>query len=163
VLAKTSFETRHDMDARKRKQMVKLLNQQLADTFDLMSQTKHAHWNVKGPNFIGLHKMFDDFVEGLEDYIDAIAERATALGGLATGTLRMAAETTRLEEYPTDVFADMDHVRTLADRYAQLGASTRRAISMAEDADDQDTMDLFIDVSRDLDKWLWFLEAHLQA
>jgi starvation-inducible DNA-binding protein len=160
---KSAFKTRNDLDADTRKRMIKLLNQQLADTLDLMSQTKHAHWNVKGPNFIGLHKMFDEFVDGLEDYIDVIAERATALGGPAAGTLRMAASASRLPDFPSDVVNDLDVVTVLADRFAAVGASTRRAVKKAEDADDQDTMDLFVDASRDLDKWLWFLEAHLQA
>ena len=163
IVTRKSFETRNDMDARVRKQMVRLLNQQLADTFDLMSQTKHVHWNIKGPHFIGLHKMLDEFVEGLEDYVDVIAERATALGGPAAGTIRMAADGTRLDDYPMEITRDMDHVRALADRYAALGEYTRKAIKIAESADDQDTMDLFVDVSRDIDKWLWFLEAHLQA
>ena len=163
IITRKSFETRNDLDARIRKQMVKLCNQQLADTFDLMSQTKHVHWNIKGPNFIGIHKMLDEFVEGLEDYIDMIAERATALGGPAAGTIRMASESSRLPDYPADITRDLDHVRALADRYAALGKTTRHAISIAESADDQSTMDMFIDVSRDVDKWLWFLEAHLQA
>ncbi|MCS7055674.1 MAG: DNA starvation/stationary phase protection protein Dps [Thermoflexales bacterium] len=161
--ALATFDTRHDLPAAVRGQMIALLNQQLADTFDLMSQTKQAHWNVKGPQFIALHKMFDEFAEGLEGYVDDIAERITALGGYAAGTLRMAAKASTLPDYPTDVVADMDHVRALADRYAALAASTRKAIDVATDAGDQDTADLFIEVSRDLDKWLWFLEAHIQA
>ena len=163
IVARKTFETRNDMDARVRRQMVRVLNQQLADTFDLMSQTKHVHWNIKGPHFIGLHKRLDEFVAGLEEYVDVMAERATALGGPAAGTLRMAADATRLTEYPIDVTRDMDHLRALADRYAALAESSRKAIKIAESADDQDTMDLFVDVSRDLDKWLWFIEAHLQA
>lgn len=161
--ASVAFDTRNDLPADVRSRMIALLNQQLADTFDLMSQTKQAHWNVKGPRFIALHEMFDDFAEGLEGYVDQIAERVTALGGYATGTLRMAAKASSLPEYPADVIADMDHVRALAERYAALAAGTRRAIDTAAEAGDQDTADLFTEVSRSLDKWLWFLEAHLQA
>lgn len=161
--ASARFDTRNDLAPDVRRDMVALLNQQLADTFDLMSQTKQAHWNVKGPQFISLHEMFDEFAEGLEGHIDDIAERATALGGYATGTVRMAAGASRLPEYPTDAIADMDHVRALIERYAALAASTRRAIEIADEAGDKDTADLFTQVSRDLDKWLWFLEAHVQA
>jgi starvation-inducible DNA-binding protein len=107
--------------------------------------------------------MFDDFAEGLEDYVDVIAERATALGGYATGTVRMAASASALPEYPTDVIKDLDHVRALVERYSALGKTSRAAIDLADKAGDKDTADLFTAVSRDLDKWLWFLEAHLQA
>ncbi len=161
--ALAAFDTRNDLPAKARNKMIALLNQQLADTFDLMSQTKQAHWNVKGPQFIALHEMFDDFAEGLEGYVDEIAERATALGGYAAGTVRMAAKSSTLPDYPTDVVADMDHVRALAERYAALAASTRQAIDAADEVGDKDTADLFTEISRDLDKWLWFLEAHLQA
>ncbi|BCX05064.1 MAG: DNA starvation/stationary phase protection protein [Candidatus Roseilinea sp.] len=161
--ASATFDTRHDLPAEVRSRMIALLNQQLADTFDLMSQTKQAHWNVKGPQFIALHEMFDEFAEGLAGYVDEIAERITALGGYAAGTVRMAAKASTLPDYPADVIADMDHVRALADRYAALAASTRKAIDVAGEAGDLDTADLFTEVSRDLDKWLWFLEAHVQA
>src|SRR6476620_12591424 len=87
----TTFTTRNDIPAENRAKLVSLLNQQLADTFDLMSQTKFAHWNVKGPNFYQLHKLFDELAEGLEEHVDEIAERVTALGGVATGTARQAA------------------------------------------------------------------------
>jgi starvation-inducible DNA-binding protein len=161
--AKAMFKTSIGMDKATRERMVALLNEHLACTFDLMSQTKQAHWNVKGPHFIGLHEMFDEFAEGLENHVDEIAERATALGGYATGTVRMAASASQLDEYPVDVINDLDHVKALAGRYAALGKMIREAIEVAATAGDADTADLFTEVSRDLDKWLWFLEAHVQA
>ncbi len=156
------FKTRNDMEADTRKKVIALLNEHLACTFDLMSQTKQAHWNVKGSHFIGLHELFDDFAEGLEDYVDKIAERATALGGVAMGTARMAARSSQLEEYPTDITSGMAHVKALSQRYSALGAMIRHGIDQADKLGDKDTADLFTDLSRDLDKWLWFLEAHLQ-
>lgn len=157
------FETRNDLGEEARQKMVDLLNQQLADTFDLMSQTKQAHWNVKGPHFIALHEMFDEFAAGLAAYVDMIAERCTALGGYAMGTSRMAAANSSIEEYPTTIIRDMDHVQALADRYSAMAQNAREAIEEADEAGDKDTADLFTEISRDLDKWLWFLEAHLQA
>lgn len=157
------FETRNDLGQDTRQKVCDLLNQHLANMTDLYSQTKHAHWNVKGPHFIGLHELFDELAEGVEGYIDIIAERCTALGGFAKGTARMAAANSALEEYPSDVIRDIDHVKTLAERYATVGQGVREAIDEADDAGDQDTADMFTDISRDLDKWLWFLEAHLQA
>lgn len=156
------FETRIDLEADVRQEMVDLLNKQLADTFDLFSQTKQAHWNVKGPQFYQLHELYDELAAELLGYVDMIAERATALGGLALGTVRMAAGSTNLKEYPEDAVASMVSVETLAERFAALAGSTREAIDTAEGSDDMDTADLFTEVSRFLDKSLWFLEAHLQ-
>ncbi len=142
--------------------MISLLNSQLAELFDLFSQTKQAHWNVKGPNFYQLHELYDDLAEQLLSHIDKIAERATALGGVATGTVRMAAQATRLEEFSDGPVGSMESVRLLVERYAGVAKSTRQGIGEAEEAEDQDTQDLLTEVSRDLDKSLWFLEAHIQ-
>lgn len=156
-----TFKTSIDLPAKTRESVIVLLNQQLADTFDLLSQIKQAHWNVKGMNFIALHKLFDELVDTLEDQVDEIAERVTALGGLAMGTARMAAANSTLPEFPA-VTAGEDVLKALVERYAALAKSTRAAIDTADKAGDADTADLFTGVSRDLDKHLWFLEAHLQ-
>ena len=157
------FDTRIDLDDDLRQQMITVLNAQLADTFDMFSMMKQAHWNVKGPQFIALHELFDEIADGLVPYVDMIAERATALGGMAMGTVRMAAQASRLDAYPADIVDSMETVRVVADRLADLAASTRAAADRAEELHDMDTNDLFIEVSRDLDKWLWFVEAHLQG
>jgi starvation-inducible DNA-binding protein len=158
-----TFKTRIDLPADNREKLTSLLNQQLADTFDLYGQAKQAHWNVKGPQFHPLHELFDDLADQLREYVDLIAERATALGGTALGTVRMAAGASRLTEYPLDLGGSMQHVEALAARFAALAATTRSAIKAAEKENDADTADLFTEVSRGLDKSLWFLEAHLQA
>ena len=147
-----TFSTRIDIADSSRDELVELLNARLADTFDLYSQLKQAHWNVKGSDFIQLHELYD-----------TIAERATALGGLALGTARMAAAASTLDEYPADAVAGMDTVAAIADRLGVYGASVRAAIEVALELDDQDTADLFIEVSRAIDKHLWFVEAHQQA
>lgn len=157
-----AFSTSIDLPADSREQMIAVLNQQLADTFDLYSQTKQAHWNIKGAQFIALHELFDKFAAELTEYVDMIAERATALGGLALGTARMAAENSRLPESVLEVTDSLPVVEALVERYAALAASTRAAIETAEDQHDVATADLFTEVTRGLDKDLWFLEAHLQ-
>ena len=157
------FETRIDLPADGREKLVALLNQQLADTFDLYGQAKQAHWNVKGPQFQQLHDLFEVLANQLSGYADMIAERATTLGGTALGTVRMSAEASRLPEYPLDPGGSMQHVEALAERFAALAATTRSAIKAAEEEDDVTTADLLTEVSRGLDKSLWFLEAHLQA
>ena len=143
-------------------QSVELLNLHLAAAIDLHAQMKQAHWNVKGPYFIALHELFDSLAEGIEEPVDTIAERVTALGGVAMGTARLAARNSRLPELPHDSYDGMKMVALLADRYALLGASTRAAIDTASKEGDAGTSDLFTAISRELDKSLWFLEAHLQ-
>jgi starvation-inducible DNA-binding protein len=158
------FATRNDLPEETRERVVELLNQQLADTLDLYTQTKQAHWNVKGSEFYQLHELFDELAEPLLKFADEIAERATALGGMALGTARMAAGSSRLEEYPVDALDSLLHVEALCERYANYAATTRAAIDTAiEKYGDQGTGDMFNDISREIDKSLWFLEAHLQA
>ncbi len=157
-----TLDTHNDLPADTREQMIAMLNQELADMSDLHSQTKQAHWNVKGEQFIALHKLFDEFAEALTGYVDEIAERAVQLGGTAMGTNRMSAAESRLPEYPSEVMGSMDHASALTERYAMVAASTRAAVSTAEEAEDLDTVDLMSAVSLGMDKWLWFLEAHLQ-
>ena len=158
-----TFSTRINIADSSRDELVDLLNARLADTFDLYSQVKQAHWNVKGSDFIQLHELYDQIAESVLEYMDTIAERATTLGGLATGTTRMAAAASTLEEYPVDAVAGMDTVTAIADRLGAYGASIRAAIEVALELDDQGTADLFIEVSRTIDKHLWFVEAHQQA
>src|SRR5262245_59502806 len=159
----TTFPTRNNIPAENRTKLISLLNQQLADTFDLVSQTKFAHWNVKGPNFIALHKLFDKLAETLRDHVDEIAERATALGGVAMGTVRQTAAMSHTPEFPSGVHKGNEVVAALADRFAALGKSVRAAIDQSDELGDKDTADLFTQVSRDLDQSLYFLEAHLQG
>jgi len=162
-MAKPKSHTTHiDLDAETREQMVALLNQQLADTFDLYSQTKQAHWNVKGPDFFQLHELYDKIAGEVLDYVDLIAERATSLGGTALGTARMASAASRIPDFP-DVVDSMATVNALVERYANLAASSRAAIDTASNHGDQSTADVFTEISRGLDKSLWFLEAHVQA
>lgn len=160
---KMMFFTRNDLSPEVREQTVALLNQQLADVFDLYSQAKQAHWNVKGAQFHSLHELFDELAAQLAGYVDDIAERATALGGLALGTVRLSAAGSRLPEYALDVTDSLPTVDVLAERYAALAAHMREAIAIAERHGDADTADLITEVSRGLDKALWRLEAHLQA
>lgn len=158
-----SFRTRIGIPPADRTRLVALLNANLADAFDLVSQTKQAHWNVKGSDFWQLHKLFDEIAEAAEDWVDEIAERITALGGYANGTARMAAAASRLPEFPTDITDSMDFVAALADRVAAFSNAARDAIDEADEKlGDADTADLFTEISRDADKYLYFLEAHLQ-
>ena len=156
-------KTKNDLPEKVRVQMITLLQERLAEALDLGSQAKQAHWNVKGPSFIALHELFDKVAEVAEDGIDELAERITALGGIADGTVQTVAKRSRLAPYPTDLVKGRDHVAKLADAIAAVGKSARAAIDESDKLGDKDTADLFTGISRELDKQLWFVEAHLQA
>jgi starvation-inducible DNA-binding protein len=150
--------------AESREKLIDLLNARLADSFDLYSQLKQAHWSVRGPDFIQLHELYDTVAESVLGFVDEIAERATSLGGLATGTVRMAAEASALDEYPLDATSGPDTMNVVADRLAAYGAAVREAIETADSKlGDMDTSDLFTEISRAIDKHLWFVEAHHQS
>ncbi len=151
----------HDLPPAVREDMIELLNQELADMSDLHSQTKQAHWNVKGPQFMQLHALYDQLAGELVGYVDDLAERAVQLGGLAQGTNRMSASNSRLPELP-DITAGLDVTAALVERYGHVAATTRKGIQIAADAGDQDTSDLMTEISRGMDKWVWFLESHLK-
>jgi starvation-inducible DNA-binding protein len=157
------FKTKNDLPEEARAKAVELLNARLADCIDLQTQCKQAHWNVKGPNFIALHELFDKVNEAVEDYVDDIAERAVQLGGVAEGTARMVAKRSGLAEYPAKPVDGRSHVEALSSALAAFGKAARQAIEQSNELGDLDTADLFTEVSRGIDKWLWFVEAHLQA
>ena len=157
------FPTRNDLPEAVRRKMVELCNARLADAIDLQTQTKQAHWNVKGPNFIALHELFDKVNEAVEDYVDDIAERAVQLGGVAEGTARAVARRSSLPEYPAKAVDGPGHVEALSSALAAFGTAARKGIDQANELGDLDTADLFTEVSRGIDKWLWFVEAHSQG
>lgn len=154
------YKTKCDLSKKTREGAVKELNARLADSIDLMTQAKQAYWNVKGPNFIALHELFDKVVEDAEGWADDIAERAVALGGIAYGTARVVAKRSTLDEYPLDISTGSDHVDALSSALANYGKSARAAIDIADKLGDADTADLFTGISREADKYLWFVEAH---
>jgi starvation-inducible DNA-binding protein len=157
------YETENDLLLKNRLELNALMNQRLASAVDLQLQMKQAHWNVKGPSFIGLHELFDKVDEAVESYVDMIAERIVQLGGIAEGTVRVAAVRTRLAEYPLQIAEGMAHVEAVALALSTFGKEARTTIDEANALDDADTADLFTEVSRGIDKWLWFVEAHSQA
>ena len=156
------FPTKNDLPAETRARVVVLLNQRLADCIDLQTQCKQAHWNVKGPEFIALHKLFDEINEEVEEYVDLLAERVVQLGGIAEGTARCAAERSRLSEYPREITSGEEHVEALSTALAAFGRIARKGIDEASEVGDADTTDILTEISRGIDKWLWFVEAHLQ-
>ena len=157
------YKSHINIPSEKRTQLIGMLNQHLADTIDLHAQVKQAHWNVKGMNFYQLHLLFDELATELTGFIDLLAERVTTLGGIAQGTVRIAATTSVLPEYPLAAIDGKEHISALVKRYSQYGSRLRIAIDDSDALGDKDTADLYTEVSRAIDMRLWFLEAHLQS
>jgi len=156
------MHTRNTLESNARTASIALLNARLADTIDLALAAKQAHWNVRGPGFFAVHEMLDKLRTALDKHVDTVAERVAALGALARGTTQDAA-TSALPPYPAEIRAIPDHLAALAERLALLGGTVRENINEADEAGDADTADIFTALSRDLDKWLWFIEAHQPA
>ena len=156
-------KTKNDLPEKVRIQVIGLLQERLADCIDLTQQAKQAHWNVKGPSFIALHELFDSVYEHAGSHTDLIAERIVQLGGVTEGTVRAAAKRSRLPEYPATIAAGKDHVEALARALAYFGETVRKAIDQSDEVGDKDTADIFTEISRAIDKDLWFVEAHSQA
>jgi starvation-inducible DNA-binding protein len=157
------YPTKNDLPEAGRSEAIRLLNERLADCIDLQTQCKQAHWNVKGPTFIALHKLFDEINEAVEEYVDLLAERAVQLGGVAEGTARVVSERSRLDVYPLVLSSGHDHVEALSGALATFGRTVRLGIEEMNDLSDADSADILTEISRGVDKWLWFVEAHRQG
>jgi starvation-inducible DNA-binding protein len=162
-LAETVVRTKNDLPQEARIEAISLLNSRLADAIDLQSQCKQAHWNVKGPHFIALHKLFDNVYTAAGEYVDLIAERIVQLGGVAEGTVRIAAERSTLIDYPQRLRSGDEHVAALSDALATFGRGVRMGVIELDDLGDAATVDILTEVLRGVDQWLWFVEAHQQG
>jgi len=156
------FQTKNDLPEATRVEVIGLLNQRLADCIDLQTQCKQAHWNVKGPTFIALHKLFDEINESVEEYVDLIAERIVQLGGIAEGTIGAVEGRSTLVDYPLALSRGAEHVAALSDALAAFGRTARVGIEEMNELEDAGSADILTEISRGVDQWLWFVEAHQQ-
>jgi starvation-inducible DNA-binding protein len=156
------YATKNDLPEASRREVIGLLNQRLADSIDLQTQCKQAHWNVKGPAFIALHTLFDEVNEDIEGYVDLIAERIVQLGGVAEGTVGVVTERSTLVDYPLGLSTGAEHVAALSDALGMFGRTVRLGIEEMNELEDAGSADILTEISRGVDKWLWFVEAHQQ-
>lgn len=157
-----SHETRNDTSSNAKEVSIALLNARLADAINNALLTKQAHWSLKGRQFISVHEMLDGFRGQVDEWTDLMAERVVQLGGTALGTTQVVGTATTLPAYPTDIYRVEDHMKALAERYGRVANAVRKAIAESEEAGDAGATDIYTEVSRGLDKQLWFIEAHLQ-
>lgn len=154
------LHTRNSLESNAKTTVIALLNTHVADGIDLALMTKHAHWNLKGPQFIAVHEMLDRFRAEIDGHVDTMAERIVQLGGVALGTSQTISQHSRLKSYPANLVSVDEHIAALEERYGDIANSLRSAIDAADSAGDKGTADIFTAASRSLDKALWFLEAH---
>jgi len=157
------YGTKNDLPEAVRSKTVELCNARLAEAIDLQTQCKQAHWNVKGPTFIALHRLFDDINAAVAEYADLIAERIVQLGGVAEGTVGVVADRSALVDYPLSLATGAEHVAALSDALAEFGRTVRVGIEEMNELEDAGSADILTEVSRGVDKWLWFVEAHQQG
>ncbi|MCB8879967.1 DNA starvation/stationary phase protection protein Dps [Acidisoma cellulosilytica] len=157
-----NHKTHNDLESNAKTVAISILNARLADMIDLALITKQAHWNLKGPRFIMIHEMLDGFRDQIDEHVDTVAERVVQLGGTALGTTQVVDAQSTVPAYPTNIYKVEDHLAALIERYGLVANATRKAIDETADAGDANTADIFTAASRDMDKALWFLEAHTQ-
>jgi starvation-inducible DNA-binding protein len=157
-----THRTKIDLPSNAKTTVIGILNDNLAAGIDLALATKQAHWNLKGPQFIAVHEMLDGFRSQLDGHVDTIAERVAQLGGTALGTVQTVGSASKLSPYPVDIYTVHDHLEALIERFGAVANIVRKAIDDTDEAGDATTADIFTAASRDLDKALWFLEAHVQ-
>lgn len=157
----TVLPTRNPRPSNARAAVIEILQGRLADGIDLALSTKQAHWNIKGPQFIAVHLMLDGFRTEQDEWVDTIAERIVQLGGIAHGTTQAVTAASKLSPYPTTAVAIPEHLESLIERSVQFAHAIVENTEDAAQAGDADTADILTQVSRALEKQLWFLEAHL--
>jgi starvation-inducible DNA-binding protein len=146
-----------DWDVRTR--IVARLNHDLATLTDLSTAYKQAHWNVLGGGFAQLHLLFDRFAAETRAYVDDIAERALALGGIARGTIQTTAEHTALPAFPPE---ERDELRLLHELSLRVDATAQEIrVAIAATSQEPVTQDLYINIARGVEEQRWMLLAHI--
>lgn len=141
---------------------VSILQYRLNAYTDLHLTLKHAHWNVVGPNFIGVHLMLDPQVEVVRGYADQVAERIAALGAEPLGTVDALANADGRKPYPLNRADTQDHLKALNMVYARIIEENRQALEELEKLD-LVTQDLLIGHTAGLEQFQWFIRAHLET
>jgi starvation-inducible DNA-binding protein len=154
--------THSDLEIETRHTSIEALNGIVVHAIDIALAAKHAHWNVRGSNFLSYHKLFDKVFVDLVAEIDALGERATAIGGIARGTVQTVADSTQLKPYPVLTVCEREHIEELAMRLGRLGSEIRRAIFAVAKTQDAVTVDVLTAACSTVDSLLWTIESHIE-
>src|SRR6478752_8198282 len=138
-----------------------ILQKRLSAYNDLHLTLKHIHWNVVGPNFIGVHEMIDPQVELVRGYADEVAERIATLGKSPLGTPGAILKDRTWDDYSVERDTVQAHLAALDLVYTGVIEDTRKSIDRTEDLDPV-TQDMLISHAAELEKFQWFVRAHLE-
>ena len=143
-------------------QVIEILQRRLNAYNDLQLTLKHVHWNVVGPSFIGVHEMIDPEVDQVRLNADAVAERIATLGGSPRGTIGAITKTRDWDDYSVGRDTVQAHLAALDLVYDGVIADTRKAIDETDELDPV-TNDMLIGHAAELEKFQWFVRAHLET
>ena len=146
--------------AKSNEEVVKVLNQQVANWTVAFTKLHNFHWYVKGPNFFSLHTKFEELYDEASQYIDDLAERILAVNGNPVATLKESLELSIIEEAGKDYTAEQ-MVEELSNDFDNISKQLVNAIEVASDAEDDVTEDMFIGMQTDIDKHNWMLKSYL--
>lgn len=147
-----------------RQGVIDLLNRDLADAYLLLVKTKKFHWDVVGPQFLTLHKLWETHYNVLTINIDACAERVRALGGYPIGTMKGFLELASLKEHPGDVPMASQMVSALVDDHEQVVRNLRSHIdSCSESFHDQGTADFLTGLMEQHEEIAWMLRSFIEG
>ena len=150
------------LDARAREGSIRAMNVALANASLLTIKTKKFHWDVVGPQFMTLHKLWDEQYVALTDYVDETAERIRMLGGYPLGTAQGFLKASELQEYPGEVPDATEAVRHLLADHEAIARSLRLAIGQCtEKFDDAGTADFLTGMLQGHEKMAWMLRSFL--
>lgn len=138
-----------------------MLQQRLNSLLDLQLTLKHVHWNIVGPNFIAVHEMLDEHVDGVRGMSDAVAERIRTLGGEPIGTPGYLVESRTWDDYDLGRGATVDHLVALDSVYSGVIIDHRNAI--AQTSVDPVTEDLLIGQTAKIELYQWFIRSFVET
>jgi starvation-inducible DNA-binding protein len=142
-------------------EVAELLQKQLSAYNDLHLTLKHVHWNVVGPSFIGVHEMLDPQVLLVRAYADEAAERIATLGASPKGTPGAIIADRTWNDYSLGRDVTEAHMAALDLVYSGIIEDTRKNVDRLEELD-LVTQDMLIAHSTELEKFQWFIRAHLE-
>lgn len=146
--------------AKSNEEVVKVLNQQVANWTVAFTKLHNFHWYVKGPNFFSLHTKFEELYDEASQYIDDLAERILAVDGNPVGTLKESLELSIIDEAGKGYTAEQ-MVEALSTDFENISKQLEEAIEVASNADDDVTEDMFIGMQTNIDKHNWMLKSYL--
>lgn len=149
------------VDVSKGQDLAKEMQSCLHQLNELHLTLKHAHWNVVGPKFIGIHLMLDPQVDGVREMTDTVAERMATMGVPPVGTPGALVRDRDWDDYSIGLAQATEHLGALDMVYSRVIENHRRVLDIAGDIDPI-SEDMLIGQTGEMEQYQWFVRAHLQ-